>query len=114
MLDGTPGWELKIRFWIENPHGRVVLGPGRIELMELIDQHHSISAAARKMGMSYRRAWALVQDLNEAAGETLIQVSTGGVGGGGAAVTPRGQEAIQLYRRLALQLSTVTATPAEK
>lgn len=36
MLDGTPGWELKIRFWIENPHGRVVLGPGRIELMELI------------------------------------------------------------------------------
>ena len=98
MLGDKPGWSLKVRVWVERD-GEKVLGPGRVELLGHIDRHHSISAAAKQMNMSYRRAWTLVRDMNEAAGEPLVEVTTGGPGGGGAALTPRGQEAVALYRR---------------
>lgn len=92
-------WGLKVRVWVERD-GRKVLGPGRVELLEHIAREHSISAAAKQMGMSYRRAWSLVQDMNEAAGVPLVEASTGGSGGGGAAVTAHGREAIRLYHAL--------------
>lgn len=99
MLGDKPGWGVRVRVWVERD-GRKVLGPGRVELLTLIDQHHSISAAARHMGMSYRRAWTLVRDINEAAGEPLVSASTGGSGGGGADLTTRGREAVVLYHQL--------------
>jgi molybdate transport system regulatory protein len=89
MFGNTPGWGLKVRVWVERD-GRKVLGRGRVELLRLIDRRRSISAAAREMGMSYRRAWGLVRDMNEAAGGPLVAVTTGGPGGGGAALTPGG------------------------
>jgi molybdate transport system regulatory protein len=112
MFGGKPGWGLKVRAWVERD-GRKVLGPGRAELLGLIDRHHSISAAARRMSMSYRRAWALVRDMNEAAGEPLVEVTTGGPGGGGAALTPRGREALDSYRRLIDRLSRTAAEFAD-
>lgn len=99
MLGDKPGWGVRVRVWVERD-GRKVLGPGRVELLTLIGEHHSISAAARHMGMSYRRAWTLVRDMNEAAGEPLVSANTGGSGGGGAELTARGREAVALYRRL--------------
>lgn len=108
MLGDKPGWGIKVRVWIERD-GRKVLGPGRVELLGLIERHRSISAAARRMNMSYRRAWGLVRDINEAAGEPLVEVTTGGSGGGGAALTPRGQEAVALYQRLEDRLARATA-----
>ncbi|QVL31366.1 LysR family transcriptional regulator [Telmatocola sphagniphila] len=99
MLDQKNDWNLKVRVWIERD-GEKVLGPGRYELLGHIDTHHSISAAAKQMKMSYRRAWSLVQDINRAAGETLVEVSTGGKGGGGAILTPRGKEAVRIYESL--------------
>ena len=92
-------WGLKVRVWVERG-GRRVLGPGRVELLEHIDRHRSISAAARQMNMSYRRAWSLVQDMNEAAGVALVEASPGGSGGGGASLTPHGHQAVRLYREL--------------
>src|ERR671936_193437 len=86
MFAGEPGWGLKVRVWVERD-GRKVLGRGRVELLSLIDRHRSISAAARAMHMSNRRAWGLVRDMNAAAGEPLVEVSAGGPGGGGAALT---------------------------
>ena len=58
--ESAPGgaWTVRLRVWVERD-GRAVLGPGRLELLEGIDRHHSISAAARAMGMSYRHAWLL-------------------------------------------------------
>ncbi|MBP3956014.1 LysR family transcriptional regulator [Gemmata sp. G18] len=104
-------WGLKTRIWVERD-GRKVLGPGRVELLEHITREQSISAAAKKMQMSYRRAWTLVQDMNEAAGVALVESSTGGTGGGGAIVTPHGHEAIRLYRALAAQIAqTVAGAP---
>jgi molybdate transport system regulatory protein len=104
MAGDTSGWGLKVRVWVERK-GRKVLGPGRVELLEHIECERSISAAARLMDMSYRRAWELVQDMNEAAGVPLVEASPGGSGGGGAAVTAHGREAIRLYRSLAARFS---------
>ena len=111
MLGGKLGWNLKVRVWVER-RGRRVLGPGRAELLEHIDRHGSISAAAKLMKMSYKHAWMLVRDTNEAAGEPLVDVTTGGSGGGGAALTARGKEAVALYQRIVERFSQTAAETA--
>src|SRR5437763_17200449 len=92
-------WTVGVRVWVENA-GRALLGKGRVELLEGIDRWRSISAAARQMGMSYRRAWLLVQAINEASGDPLVEASVGGTLGGGARLTPRGQAAVAIFRTL--------------
>jgi molybdate transport system regulatory protein len=76
----------------------LVLGPGKVELLEAIGRTGSISAAGRDMGMSYRRAWLLVSALNEMFGRVLVSTSPGGAGGGGAEVTEFGRAVIEAYR----------------
>src|SRR5262245_38380933 len=97
------GWGVGLRVWLERA-GQAVLGPGRLELLEGIGRHHSISAAARTMGMSYRHAWVSVQRVNEAAGEPLVVAATGGAQGGGAQLTPLGRWAVAAFRDLSGQL----------
>lgn len=80
--------------------GRATLGPGKVRLLELIGEHGSISAAARAMGMSYRRAWALVESLNATFETPLVATHPGGQGGGGAVLLPLGAEVARLYREL--------------
>lgn len=92
-------WGVGIRVWLERA-GRALLGRGRLELLEGIERFHSISAAARQMNMSYRHAWLMVQRINEAAGEALINAATGGSHGGGAALTPTGRAAVATYREI--------------
>lgn len=96
-------WAVALRVWAER-NGQALLGPGRVELLEGIDRWHSISAAARQMGMSYRHAWLLVQSANEAAGEPLVVTATGGTHGGGARLTEQGRWAVAAYRELEAQL----------
>jgi len=87
-----------------NPRLRILLGrsiaigPGKAELLRLIESTGSISAAAREMGMSYRRAWTLVETMNTAFREPVVTAATGGKGGGGASVTDFGREALKRYR----------------
>ncbi|CAN0584811.1 unnamed protein product, partial [Laminaria digitata] len=76
------------------------IGPGKAELLGLIDEPGSISAAAREMGMSYRRAWTLVETMNTSFREPLVAAATGGKGGGGATVTDFGREALKRYRAM--------------
>jgi len=92
-------WKCGNRLWIEQD-GRVVLGKGRVMLLEAIQREHSISKAASSLGMSYRRAWLLVQSMNEAAAEPLVETATGGSHGGGAQLTSLGESAIGLYHGL--------------
>jgi molybdenum ABC transporter molybdate-binding protein len=96
-------WVVGLRAWVER-EGHVILGQGRHALLEAIERTHSISAAARDVGMSYRRAWLLVQSVNEAAGEPLVEAATGGRHGGGARLTPRGKAATALFGQLQDQL----------
>lgn len=77
-----------------------MLGPGKADLLELIGETGSIAAAGRRMKMSYKRAWSLVDDMNAAFREPLVEPSRGGQGGGGARLTPVGEAVLAHYRRL--------------
>lgn len=79
-------------------HGR--LGPGKIKLMELIDRYGSIAAAGRAMNMSYRRAWLLVDGLNQIFRQPLVATHHGGTGGGKAELTGLGREIVRRYRAM--------------
>ncbi len=76
------------------------LGPGKILLLEAIAEHGSISAAGRALGMSYRRAWSLTDELNHLFSGPLVEAAQGGSGGGGAALTRIGVEVVNRYRRI--------------
>jgi molybdate transport system regulatory protein len=76
------------------------MGPGKAELVERIAQTGSISAAARAMGMSYRRAWQLVESLNRSFREPVVTTAIGGSRGGGARVTPFGARMVALFRAM--------------
>lgn len=111
MSEDGADWGLKVRVWVERG-GEKVLGPGRVELLEHIGRLKSISAAAKQMGMSYRRAWELVRAMNAAAGVPLVEAAPGGPGGGGAAVTEYGHRAIGLYRDLVARFARTAAEAA--
>ncbi len=76
------------------------LGPGKVRLLELVDKTGSISAAAREMKMSYRRAWLLIEELNGVFGKPVVETMAGGSGGGGAKVTLHGRSIIMAFRAL--------------
>jgi molybdate transport system regulatory protein len=88
----------------ESPRLRVLLGaaiaigPGKADLLDAIAANGSISAAAKRMGMSYRRAWLLVDTMNGCFQGPLVASVRGGVGGGGARLTPLGVEVLARYR----------------
>jgi molybdate transport system regulatory protein len=76
------------------------IGPGRADLLEGIAETGSISAAGRRMGMSYKRAWGLVQALNDGFGAPLVETSRGGAAQGGAHLTELGAEVLARYRAM--------------
>ena len=80
--------------------GQPALGPGKAQLLALIEATGSISAAAREMGMSYKRAWQLVESMNASFKEPLVMKAVGGKAGGGAAVTEAGRRVLALYQRM--------------
>ena len=90
---------VKLALRIEFDEERAI-GPGKARLLELIQQHRSIAAAGRAMGMSYRRAWLLVEQINDALQRPAVTAATGGRQGGGAALTPSGERVIELYRSI--------------
>ncbi|WP_270933544.1 winged helix-turn-helix domain-containing protein [Falsiroseomonas oryzae] len=83
---------------IDLPQGRI--GPGKIGLLEAIDREGSISAAGRALGMSYKRAWDLVDALNKLLGTAVVEASTGGHRGGGATLTDAGRNLVADYRAI--------------
>jgi molybdate transport system regulatory protein len=79
---------------------RLVLGPGKAELLAGIADTGSIAAAGRAMGMSYKRAWSLVEEMNAAFREPLVTSARGGAGGGGAVLTEAGLAVLGAYRSM--------------
>lgn len=88
----------------------VWLGPGKADLLELIGETGSISEAGRRMGMSYKRAWSLVDGLNRIFARPLVASERGGSGGGGAQLTETGQEVLTRFRRIETALNPVIQT----
>ena len=90
--------------------GGARLGPGKIDLLEAVGRTGSISAAGRAMGMSYRRAWLLVDAVNQMFDEPVVTAAAGGPHGGGAVLTPFGERLVRAFR--ALEEETAAATTA--
>ena len=86
------------------------MGPGKADLLDAIHATGSISAAGRKLGMSYRRAWLLVDEMNRCFREPVVVATKGGPQGGGAVLTPTGREALARYRTIQKHaLAAITA-----
>jgi len=93
------GLQIRVKAWI-TAGDETFLAYGRIVLLEKIRACGSISAAARSIGMSYRRAWWHIETMNRLAKRPLVETAVGGKGGGGARLTAEGEEAVRLYRAL--------------
>ena len=78
----------------------IAIGPGKIALLEAIRSEGSISAAARHLGMSYRRAWVLLDEINRSLKTPAAMSGHGGVNGGGSMLTATGEELVALYRSI--------------
>lgn len=89
----------------------IAIGPGKADLLDAVARSGSISAAAREMGMSYRRAWLLVDTMNRCFQEPLVAASKGGSGGGGAHITELGLIVLARYR--AMELKAAASVAAE-
>lgn len=94
---------LKARIWMD-VGGETFLAPGRVTLLQRIEEYGSITKAARSMEMSYRHAWLLVEDMNGKATEPLLTRISGGKGGGGTRLTDAGRKAIERFNELQGQL----------
>lgn len=86
-----------------------MIGPGKAALLDGIARHGSISAAGREMGMSYKRAWGLVETMNAMFAAPVVDSIRGGPGGGGAALTETGQAVLALYRRIEADAAAAAA-----
>jgi molybdate transport system regulatory protein len=98
---------LKLRILFDG----AMIGPGKVALLGHIRDTGSIAAAGRQMGMSYKRAWMLVEELNAAFAEPLVTSARGGPGGGGAHLTATGAEVLRLYQEVMDRALAAAADP---
>lgn len=95
--------KLRAKIWIEVDGGHL-FGRGRAALLEAIEREGSIQAAARRLGLSYRRAWTLLKTSEQRWNRKLIEKSRGGKGGGGTRLTAAGRAVLELFRRIESRL----------
>lgn len=95
----TPALKIENRIWIEKD-GFPFVGNGRVTLLEYIHETGSMSKAAKKLGMSYKKAWELVQSMNKQSNKALVVKSTGGKNGGGTSLTETGHQVVKQFRVL--------------
>jgi molybdate transport system regulatory protein len=97
-----------------NKGEEIAIGPGKVALLQAIAEAGSITAAAKQLGMSYRRAWLLVDDMNRCFRKPVVDSAKGGKEGGGTVVTDTGLEVIRLYRGIEQQAQKAAAKDLDK
>ena len=98
----SPSASIRIRIAFRE---NIAIGQGKADLLEAIAQTGSISAAARELEMSYRKAWLLVDEMNQCFRSPVVLTAKGGLRGGGAEVTPLGLEALKRFRQIQAKAS---------
>ena len=88
---------IRIRIYFGDGHS---VGPGKVQLLEAVRELGSISAAARSMGMAYRHAWEMIDDMNQCFRSGVVTGTSGGRAGGGATLTPFGEEVVKRFRAM--------------
>lgn len=92
-------YKVKSRIWIET-NNQVLLGEGRIRLLKAIDETGSLSKAAKSLNMSYKKAWDLIDSINNNSKEPVVSKSIGGKGGGGTIITSHGKNLIEVFENI--------------
>lgn len=105
--------ETKANIWIEKD-GKVVLSLWRVRLLEAIEETGSISAAASKLNVSYRRAWEKIQESETRLGVKLVETQTGGSGGGGSKLTPEALVYVEQFKKIIAGLDIIISERFEK
>ena len=113
LLHPELAFRLNGRLWLEGPTERF-MGIGRLELLEKIHRLGSISRAAQEMQMSYKRAWELVNSMNQQARQPLVSTQTGGKRGGGAVVTEAGQQLMREFEALQARFQAFLAAETQR
>ncbi len=93
-------YHIGIKVRLDSPDGDALLGEGRAELLELVEERSSLSEAAKEMGMSYRYAWGIIRKISEVAGAPIAESTRGGASGGRTMLTPLGREMLDTFRRV--------------
>ena len=106
-MTNNPGRPLHLRVAL---FGNFAIGPGKADLLEGIRETGSIAAAGRRMKMSYKRAWSLVEAMNAAFSEPVVETARGGSARGGAVLTPTGEAVLAAYRRM-MEAASEAAAP---
>ena len=107
---------INARFWLLGTPGeaQTYVGIGRIELLEKIGQYGSMNRAAKEMGMSYKKAWKLIEELNGFCDQPLVIKSHGGVSGGGTQLTEQGKKVITQFRAFEKRLQAFLQKESEE
>jgi molybdate transport system regulatory protein len=99
LLKKKTAYKVTGSLWIEC-EGERFFGPGRVELLQGIEETGSINKAAKKMGMSYKKAWEMINALNAQATQPFVITQTGGEKGGGSVITPEAKQLIAYHQQL--------------
>ena len=87
----------------------ISIGPGKIDLLQKVLETRSIAAAGRELGVPYKRAWLLINSLNEGFGRPVVETAAGGRNGGGTVVTPLGEKILELYAAMETRVNASSA-----
>ena len=100
--------QAKVKVWIEDDAANLIFGGGKTQILEFIDQTGSISEAAKKVGMNYKKAWTHIKILQEFLEDELVIAHKGGKGQGGTVLTPKAKEIIKTYKVLQQDIKKYT------
>lgn len=104
-------FSIRIKFWIEKDDVSI-LGPGRLAILEVINETSSLTEATKKCNISFRKGWKLINEINKQLEQPVVITKRGGKGGGGKTIlTEYGKKLIQLYKKIADHIQTVVEDP---
>jgi molybdate transport repressor ModE-like protein len=100
--------QAKVKVWIEDDADNLIFGGGKTQILEYIDETGSISEAAKKVGMNYKKAWTHIKILQEYLEDELVIANKGGKGQGGTVLTPKAKEIIKTFKILRKDIKNFT------
>ena len=105
---------VRTKIWIDDKHGKVIFGGGRLRMLEAIDRLGSMNKAAKELNMSYRALWGRIKSTEERIGAKILESKPGGGKGRGSVLTPTGKKLLEKYTRLQQKIIAVADREFEK
>lgn len=99
-MESKKQFQVRSKVWVQDAEGNVVFGLGRLRILEAIERHGSLRAAALELNMGYRAIWARIRATEERLGAPILEKKQGGRSGGGSCLTPIGEQLVRDFRTL--------------